>query len=408
MRRWLAALAVGTAGLLVGAVLTMALQSASADRVQPSGGFPRPTAAPSPGLAAMTREQTPATFLVWVPRGLPAGFARAVARLRGIAAVTVVAEDDVWLRRSWSATGQIVDAPPRGYRVPLDAAAVEPMSFAAFVPAADRPSIDALAAGQAILGATSASLRGLGPGGIVDLGARERLRIAAILPDQLVGAAEIVVSRGTGRRIGISHDRYLLVRATPGHEVGTAALKRRLLPLLPASLGVDRAVEVRAPGDSPYLRAGDAVLPPVAVKTLFGEFAARPGRVPGTIQVDPAWGAEHLQTTTIPLLGRVTCNRGIVPQLRAAMTQVRRRGLAGTVSSYHGCFVPRYIGWNDANLLSYHSWGIAFDLNLATNIRGEAPHQDPRLVAILSRYGFQWGGTWMVPDGNHFEFHRAV
>ena len=59
-------------------------------------------------------------------------------------------------------------------------------------------------------------------------------------------------------------------------------------------------------------------------------------------------------------------------------------------------------------MLSYHSWGIALDLNLARNVRGETPHQHRRLVAILGRFGFQWGGTWLVPDGSHFEFHRAV
>src|SRR5436189_181528 len=168
------------------------------------------------------------------------------------------------------------------------------------------PAADAFSAGQAVLGATSAALRGLGPGGVLDVGGT-RLRVAAILPDQLVGAAELVVSRATGAALGVSHDRYLLVRASAGRAFTTSRLHRRLLPLLPASLGIDRDVEVRAPGDSPYLRAGDAVLPPVAVKTLFGEFAARPGPVPGTITVDPVWAAAHLQTTRIPLLGTVTC-----------------------------------------------------------------------------------------------------
>jgi hypothetical protein len=59
-------------------------------------------------------------------------------------------------------------------------------------------------------------------------------------------------------------------------------------------------------------------------------------------------------------------------------------------------------------MLSYHSWGTAFDMNVGDNVRGETPHQDPRMVRILARYGFEWGGTWIVPDGNHFEFHRMV
>jgi hypothetical protein len=144
------------------------------------------------------------------------------------------------------------------------------------------------------------------------------------------------------------------------------------------------------------------------VKTLFGEFAARRGRRPGTLQIDPAWTAAHLVTTHVPLLGQVTCNRQIVPQLAAAMRQVKRRTPANAVRSYDGCYVPRFIGWSNENMLSYHSWGIAFDLNAQQNVRGESPQQDPRLVRILGRYGFEWGGTWIVPDGNHFEFHRTV
>ena len=33
-------------------------------------------------------------------------------------------------------------------------------------------------------------------------------------------------------------------------------------------------------------------------------------------------------------------------------------------------------------------------------------HQDPRLVRIMERHGFSWGGRWpTVPDGMHFEYH---
>ena len=355
----------------------------------------------------MSEAAAPSTFLVWVPRGLPAGFAGRIDRMDKVAATTVVAEDDVWLRRSWSAAGELVDDPPPTYRIPIDAAAVDPATFATFVPPADRARIAALADGQAILGATSAGLRGLGPGAVLAIGDR-RIRIAAVLPDELVGAAELVVSRQTGARIGITHDRYALVQPAAGRRMTATAFRARLQPLLPATLGVNRAVQVRAPGQTPFFRAGDAVLPPVIVKSLFGEFAARPGASPGTIEIDPDWTTSHLVTTRLPVLGRVTCNIGIVDQLRRAMTAVATAGLSGTVRSFNGCFVPRHIGWSDENMLSYHSWGIAFDVNLATNYRGQTPHQDPRLVRILARWGFQWGGTWIVPDGNHFEFHRTA
>jgi hypothetical protein len=385
-------------GLVAGAGLTMALQ--------------RDTRAQSPDaaralVAPPTTPETPTTFLVWVPRGLPDGFAATVARVPKIAATTVVAEDDTWLRRSWTAGGELVDHPPAGYRIPIDTAAVDPATFAAFVPATDRPDVAALSQGAAILGQTSATLRGLGAGSVLDVGGRT-LRVAAVLPDQLVGAAELVVSNRVGERIGVHHDRYMLVQPARGRRMTPDAFRARIGPFLPASLAINRAVQVRAPGDTPYFRAGDAVLPPVAVKTLFGEFAARPGQRPGTLQIDPAWTAAHIETAHVPLLGRVTCNRQIVPQLIAAMRHVKRRAPPNVVRSFDGCYVPRFIGWSDENMLSYHSWGIAFDVNAEANVRGETPDQDPRLVRILARDGFEWGGSWIVPDGNHFEFHRTV
>src|SRR5262249_47739999 len=149
----------------------------------------------------------------------------------------------------------------------------------------------------------------------------------------------LVVSDRVGVRIGVHHDRYMLVQPSRGRRMAPDAFRARIAPMLPASLGIDRAVQVRAPGDTPFFRAGDAVLPPVIVKSLFGGFAPRPGRRPGTLQIDPAWTAAHIETARVPLLGGVTCNRQIVPQLTAAMREVQRRAPADAVRSYQGCFV---------------------------------------------------------------------
>jgi len=168
-------------------------------------------------------------------------------------------------------------------------------------------------------------------------------------------------------------------------------------------------VRVRAPSETPYFRAGDAVLPPVLLKTLFGEFAGRPtpGR-PGYLVLDPMWVREHIETVTVPLLGAVTCNAAIVPQLAGAMGELSASGRAALVRSYHGCFAPRFVNRDPGAMLSHHAWGIAVDLNLAGNTFGATPHQDPRLVRVLRRWGFLWGGTFIVPDGNHFEYRRPA
>ena len=110
------------------------------------------------------------------------------------------------------------------------------------------------------------------------------------------------------------------------------------------------------------------------------------------------------QRTQPRQLGR---NRAIIPQLRDAMSSLQRRGLGSLIHSYAGCFAPKFVNRDPTAMLSHHSWGVAFDCNFAGNAYGELPHQDPRLVRTMERFGFIWGGTFIVPDGNHFEYRRA-
>lgn len=401
MRRLLGSLGGGVAGVVAGAIVTLAIQGSAA---------PGPPAAidVEPVPVPVTRPAAPATFLAWVPHGLPDGFAERVGRLPQIERMTVVAEDNVWLRRSWSATGELVDDTTRPYRIPIDAAAIDVRTFAPFLPPADRSTLAAVADGEGILGSTSASVRGLGPGAVLDFGRGARVRIAAVLPDELVGAAELVVSTEIGRLIGVTKDRHLLLQPAEPRRTTSRGLAGALQPLLPPGLGVLGRVQVRAPGQTPYFRAGDAVLPPVLLKALFGEFTAHPTRgAPGALEVDPAWVREHIVTVQIPLLGRVTCHRAIVDQLRGAMEELRDGALGDSVRSFHGCFVPRFITRDPTALISHHTWGVAFDLNLPGNYYGQTPHQDEELVETLERWGFLWGGDFVVPDGNHFEYRRA-
>jgi hypothetical protein len=403
MRRTATLLAAALVGLLLGGLVTLSIQARTIPAAPSRPGAPLPD--------PVTRPAPAETFLAWTPRGLPDGFAARVRRLPEVGHLTVVAEDNVWLSRTWSVMGELVDRAPRPYLYPVDAAAVDPETFAAFLPPPDRGVLAMVEDGDGILGSTSASLRRLGPGAILELqeGDRvERIRIAAVLPDELMGAAELLVSEQTGRRIGIVRDRYLLMQPADVRRVTSRRLTRLLGRLVPDELGALARVQVRGPGETPYFRAGDAVLPPVLLKILFGEFAARPGDArSGRVAVDPAWVREHIVTLRVPPLGEVTCHRGIVFQLRGAMRDLRASGLGHLIRSFHGCFVPKFINRDPTAMLSHHSWGVAFDTNLAGNYYGRPPHQDPRLVSILERWGFLWGGLFVVPDGNHFEYRRS-
>jgi hypothetical protein len=388
-------------GFLLGAVVTLALQgSAGNDPRIGKPGAGRTPFGSSSGALPRTTPEPPATFLAWVPGGMPSAFEQRVSRLPGIDRAVVVGSDNTWLTKSYSAQGTLVDDPPRPYMLPLESAEVNPQDYAPFLPPADRSVTADLAAGRGILGESSAKLRGLGVGSVLEFGFGKRptfrVRIAAVLPDELVGANELLVSRTVGQRIGIDHDRYALLQPSthPTDEQLTNALRRIVPP--------GTSIQVRAPGETPYFRQGDAVLPPVRIKQLFGEFDARPAG--GYLKIDPRWVHEHIVRTKVPVLGVVECNRALIPQLSAAMRAVKRRGLAGDVHEFDGCYSPRFILRDPEANVSHHSWGIAFDINASTNPYGSPPRQNRRLVRTIERYGFIWGGTFIVPDGNHFEY----
>jgi len=54
--------------------------------------------------------------------------------------------------------------------------------------------------------------------------------------------------------------------------------------------------------------------------------------------------------------------------------------------------------------LSQHAYGAAIDVNVAGNLLGATPTQDPRLVQAFADEGFVWGGDFLLPDGMHFEY----
>jgi hypothetical protein len=380
-------------GFTTCAVITLAFQGTAA--------ITEPVALPSttPSPLAISDEGSN-TFLAWTPGGLPAGFADEVGTMPGIRRAVVVASDTAWLTGSTAEDGDVVDDPPRTFAIPLEVAAVAPRSYAPFLPPTERAAIVALADGQGVLGESSAKLRGLGPGAVLRFGA-VRVEVAAIWPDELVGAHELLVSRSTGQRIGVERDRYALL--VPEGEPTLRQVAKAVRQALPAGT----LVRVRAPGDTPYFRHGDAVLPPVAIKELFGEFAAkpRPG-APGYLVLDPVWVRTHIVTERVPLLGEVTCNVALFPQIRGAIAEIIDLGLRRTITSFSGCYAPRHINRIPTAGISHHSWGIALDVNVPQNPFGAEPDQDPRLVEVFERWGFIWGGDFILPDGMHFEYRR--
>ena len=381
MRR-LGVIAVACVGVVAGAIGTAALVDDEATVL--------PAARPAV-VERVERKAVPVpeagTLLTWVSGGLPAGFAERVVDA-GFADATVVLGDVVWMAGSTDADGRAVDTLDPGWAVPLDAAAFDCATWAPLVPLAEATAVCDLASDEALLGETSARLRGLGAGSTIVLDGGHAVRVVGVVDDDAVGAAELVLPADGAAAAGVGTPRYVLVSFRGSRSAAEDAIRR-------ASPGV--ALRVRGPGETPWLRHGDAVLPQSIVKERYGEWRAR--RLGGgRFEIDATWRTANLVTEDLPVLGRVTCHRGVLDALRPALEELAGRGAVGDVDRRaSGCWNPRTIAGTDQP--SRHAWGIAVDLVPAP--------ADGEIVDVLERWGFTWGGRWLSPDPVHFEPVRA-
>lgn len=377
-----------TAALVVGVALGVAGTSAlRRDDVD------TPALPPAePTAVTVTTVPTPAdgVLLIWVPGGLPPGFADRLRTDAGLEAVTVVLGDTVQLVSSADADGAVVDAPAEGRMIPLDALAVDCTSWSAVAPLADATAVCSLQPDEALLGSTSAALRRLGAGATLTLAGGRTVRVAGVVDDHVVGAAELVVPMVSAAPTGIDTERYAL--ATYGDDRAAAEARVRAV--------ADVGLRVRGPGETPWLRHGDAVLPQSLLKQVFGEFAARPTGG-GRLAIDPGWESANLVVEELPLLGPARCHRALLPALRGALAELQSRRLLTTLDrGAAGCWNPRVIAGTDQP--SRHAWGAAVDLLPFPSEQGTVDE----VVAVMERWGFTWGGRWVSPDPPHFEYVR--
>jgi hypothetical protein len=275
---------------------------------------------------------------------------------------------------------------------PVEAIGVVPPHFAA---AMGTPSLASDLRHGAVVSQTEARLRGLSAGDRMHLVGGDALRISAVVADEAVGGYEVALPMKRARKFGVRLTEYALV----AHVHSLKRVRREVHDVV----GSERT-RVRRAGVRPFLRHGDDVLPQQAIEEKFGSFPLR--RSSGEIALAPSWVHRHIVTARVPILGHVTCNRALIPHVRAVMRDLERHGLARLVdpSQYGGCFNARAIRGSSSEL-SRHSWGAAIDINVGSNPLGSRGHQDPRLVAAFARHGFTWGGRWITRrDPQHFEW----
>jgi hypothetical protein len=389
------AAASAVVGAVVGALVVLGVSSLSKP-ADPTTGDRNHLRLPDPVRRVRPSRPVRTQMLAWAPGSLPAETEHALEGTTGVRDGTTVLAGLDWIRSSRAPDGTIIDDPPRGLRIPFETAVIEPEEYAQFVPPVERNLVLSLRRGQILLAETAAELRGAGKGLEIRFAGR-RATVAGVVSDVATNGYEAIAPGpvpDSWRRV----DRYVLLRVK---RVPPVRIERRIEPLLTEG----QRLRVKAQGETPFLRYGDAVRPQMLIKDAFGEFAARP--LPdGRIAVDRAWRRRNVRTARVPVQGTMLCHRTFFPQVRSAMREIAERGLAHLIdpSDYGGCFVPRFIDSDPTNRLSHHSWGIAFDINASSNRFGAQPNMDPRIVDIMEKWGMTWGGRWIYPDGMHFEW----
>ncbi|MGH8946377.1 MAG: M15 family metallopeptidase [Acidimicrobiia bacterium] len=391
MRR-VAELAALVAGILVGYALAAALAVPSgidpsgtpgpgpgADRTPPTGSLPTTTSVES--TATTTPEKT--TYLVWATGGLPRGLGEGLVDM--FETVSIVKGDAVEMETEDNGM------------IPLDALSIDSASHAPFDP---HGALAGLVPGTVALGETSARLRDAAVGDMLSF-AGVSYQVVAVAPDAVVSAAEVVFSAADASAPPDT-ERFALVN--------TDLTRSRFEEEVRALYAGPAPLRIRAEGETPWLRHGDAVLPQVFIKEALGEFSYT-GRAGASFVQDPEFVAANIVRVEVPLLGSMRCHQVVAEMLVGAMTQLIEEGLGHLVDpgGFAGCWNPRYIraATGTSAGVSRHAWGAAVDINAPSNPIGSTGSQDQRLVEVMEAWGFTWGGRWLVPDPMHFEYEAA-
>lgn len=352
--------------------------------------------ADDPSVAPSTPGPTFERYVLWAPAGLPAGSEKVLADEHGVRRLTTVVAGLHWADR-FEAGGEST-GPGDGGAVPVEVAYVDPLEFRHFVdPNNTTDYVHRRPKGP--LGVPARTFARLHEAEddymkmqLTDI--TRTFNLSRAVSDSVTLGFEVLLEAPAPRGWG---QRFALVESSD-----RGALRRAAIRLMEG-----KPHRIRSSEETPFLRYADAVTPQMYFKEHFGEFSARP-RPDGSLIMDPGWVRQNIVTTSVPLLGEVTCHRRFVTRLRNALSRVEEQDLADTVDpgDFGGCFSPRFIGRDPSGRLSSHAWGAAIDINAAANPFGSRPTMSPKLVDVMTHHGLNWGGEWLNPDGMHFEWGR--
>ena len=236
-----------------------------------------------------------------------------------------------------------------------------------------------------------------------------RLGGAADAPSVHIGAyvqqqplIDAVVNPTWVETLGMVADNALLVRTGKSAPQQVAKKLEKLFGDAASVTLVDKATRI---GLQPGAQQIAVVTGTVADAVGVYRYTVLGG---GSIAPDPAWVQEHITTEVVPLLGSVTCNKVVFPQLKEVLREIHDRGLDDKIhpEQFAGCYNARFIA--GSSTLSNHAFGLALDINAVENQRGTVGLIDRGVVQIFQKWGFTWGGDWGYTDPMHFELNSIV
>jgi hypothetical protein len=157
------------------------------------------------------------------------------------------------------------------------------------------------------------------------------------------------------------------------------------------------------------------LMPPNGLEQILATFGDIYEYVRADGSLDPRWQADFLARATLPFalklswdhatsVTQMTCHKRLVDVFAEVFDRIAAGGLREKTKTLGGCFSFR--PQRNGSKLSAHAWGIAIDLNTATNEQGSSGDMDAGIVKIFVAAGFTWGGEWEGKrrDPMHFQF----
>jgi hypothetical protein len=289
-----------------------------------------------------------------------------------------------------------------GWRIPM-ATMVAPLAYIAAIGGQDMAN--AASNGSVLMGETSAGVRGAQVGDVMTLRDRrfqpKQFTVGAIVPDQFVDWGDFFMTDTTANVLGTLPISRVIVTGMTTSKSVIAAWKAKRFP-------IGSQFRLRTSWDRVN---PDGTLGTATTKKLLGELIYKP-TTGSSMLVDATWATKNIVWKKVyrGINLANNCHKTVAEAIQNALSEIKAAGLSNAIdvrnsNRYGGCFVGRY---NRAGGVfgspSRHAWGMAVDINTATNPQGGVPQMNCSVVRIFRKWGFAWGGNFWPADGMHFEY----